>query len=146
MRRTRSLFSGPSLAVGADLAPTLTSSLMPSSLRLAAQDADDVSSASPSPRLQKKERGAFFTPQAIADYLAHWAVRRRTDRILDPTCGEAVFLASSGARLQHLGAAGDLENQLFGVDIHADTLARADQILRKQRLHAWIMQRNFLHL
>jgi adenine-specific DNA methylase len=113
---------------------------------LAARDADDVSSANPSPRLEKKERGAFFTPQAIADYLAHWAVRRRTDRILDPTCGEAVFLASSGARLQHLGAAGDLENQLFGVDIHADTLARADQVLRKQRLHAWITQRNFLHL
>lgn len=42
----------------------------------------------------RKARGAFFTPPAIADFLARWAIRGPDDRVMDPTCGEAVFLLS----------------------------------------------------
>lgn len=50
----------------------------------------------------RKERGAFFTPPEIADYLADWAVGGdRNARILDPTCGEAS--AISGRRERSRG-------------------------------------------
>ena len=43
----------------------------------------------------RKARGAFFTPPAIADFLTRWAIQSPTDRIMDPTCGEAVFLLAA---------------------------------------------------
>jgi adenine-specific DNA-methyltransferase len=42
----------------------------------------------------RKERGAFFTPPQIADYLADWAVGGDRDaRILDPTCSAGELIA-----------------------------------------------------
>jgi hypothetical protein len=43
----------------------------------------------------QKARGAFFTPPAIAEFLSRWAVRAPDARVLDPTCGEAVFLLAA---------------------------------------------------
>jgi type I restriction-modification system DNA methylase subunit len=53
----------------------------------------------------RKSRGAFFTPPAIADYLASWAVEDDpAARILDPTCGESVFLSAAARELIAVGA------------------------------------------
>lgn len=40
----------------------------------------------------RKDRGAFYTPDAAVRSLVHWAVRRPTDRMLDPSCGDGRFL------------------------------------------------------
>ncbi len=66
----------------------------------------------------RKERGAFFTPARIADYLAEWAVGGDPEaKVLDPTCGEAVFLSSAGRLLRALGRdAEHIGEQLYGVD------------------------------
>ncbi|HEU4349688.1 MAG TPA: N-6 DNA methylase, partial [Actinoplanes sp.] len=68
----------------------------------------------------RKDRGAFFTPVAIADHLAQWAVGDDPDaKVLDPTCGEAVFLLGAGRRLRAAGAGRQtLGDRLFGVDLH----------------------------
>ena len=70
--------------------------------------------------LRRKARGAFFTPPAIADYLAAWAVANDPHaKVLDPTCGEAVFLLAAGRQLRRLGVPTDrLDQQVFGVDLH----------------------------
>jgi SAM-dependent methyltransferase len=39
-----------------------------------------------------KRYGQFFTPEEVAQTLVRWAVRRRKDRILDPSCGDGEFL------------------------------------------------------
>jgi adenine-specific DNA methylase len=39
-----------------------------------------------------KERGAFYTPSAVAHTLVRWAVRNDADRMLDPSCGDGQFL------------------------------------------------------
>jgi adenine-specific DNA-methyltransferase len=44
----------------------------------------------------RKARGAFFTPSAVADYIASWAMTDGTSRVLEPSCGEAAFLLSAG--------------------------------------------------
>lgn len=78
----------------------------------------------------RKERGAFFTPDLIAEWLASWAIKNKPDaKVLDPTCGEAVFLLSAASRLRSLGAQGDLSSQLFGVDLHGESLTNAAHLL-----------------
>jgi adenine-specific DNA-methyltransferase len=67
------------------------------------------------PTLQKK-RGAYYTPRPLADFLVEWAVRSEKDRILDPACGEAVFLESAIARLRELGSQ-SRSQQVVGFDV-----------------------------
>ncbi|MEE7492212.1 SAM-dependent methyltransferase [Methylobacterium oryzae] len=42
----------------------------------------------------RKADGAYFTPEAVAATLVAWAVRGREDRLLDPSCGDGIFVAA----------------------------------------------------
>ncbi|MFE4468054.1 N-6 DNA methylase [Leifsonia sp. NPDC056824] len=81
----------------------------------------------------RKARGAFFTPQRIADFIACWAIRGEHETVMEPSCGEAAFLLSASRRLNELGA-DDLSSghQLHGVELHADSAARAAALLAAQ--------------
>lgn len=98
--------------------------------------------------LGRKARGAFFTPPAIADYLARWAIGGNPQaRILDPTCGDGVFLLAAGHNLLALGSRSeDLDGQLVGVDVHAPTLDRAANMLAEEGLDAHLESRDFFTL
>lgn len=93
----------------------------------------------------RKQRGAFFTPPAIADFLAEWAVMDQPDaKVMDPTCGEAVFLVSAGQRLKALGRdVGELDAQLFGFDLHQTSLEWASVLLSDEGLDAYLQQGDF---
>lgn len=95
--------------------------------------------------LARKARGAFFTPLPIAEHLTAWAVRGNSmAKVLDPTCGEAVFLQSAGRQLKALGRQGsDLDGQLFGVDLHAASLSTAMSLLEDEDLDARLMASDF---
>ena len=84
----------------------------------------------------RKARGAFFTPPAIADYLAEWAVEGNPSAtVMDPTCGEAVFLEAAGRRLADLGTTQEqLREQMFGVDLHKRSVEASAALLRAQGL------------
>ncbi len=99
------------------------------------------------PRL-RKERGAFFTPEPIAEHLAEWAVSGDAQaRILDPTCGEAVFLLAAGEHLRAAGCPAEkLHDRLFGVDLHAGSLNEARQTLKVQGLDARLLTADFFSL
>ncbi len=96
----------------------------------------------------RKERGAFFTPPAIADYLAWWAVGNDpTATVLDPTCGEAVFLLAAGRELRKNGAdPSALRKQVIGVDIHKRSLTEARHLLRAEHLDARLLPHDFFDL
>jgi tRNA1(Val) A37 N6-methylase TrmN6 len=100
-----------------------------------------------SPEL-RKERGAFFTPPEIADYLADWAVSDDpAARILDPTCGEAVFLLAAGRRLRALGVeTNELDEHLYGVDLHKTSLDWATQLLEEEDLEAHFLASDFFEV
>lgn len=69
----------------------------------------------------RKARGAFFTPPQVARYICEWAIHAPTDRIYEPSCGEADFLLAAGRRLRELGAQrvdGDL---LAGAELHPES-------------------------
>src|SRR6266496_6204664 len=76
------------------------------------------------PTAERKQRGAFFTPRSIAGYLARWAVADDPSaRVLDPTCGESVFLVEAGRRLSALTAENEaVRGKLYGVELHRESL------------------------
>jgi tRNA1(Val) A37 N6-methylase TrmN6 len=96
----------------------------------------------------RKARGAFFTPPAIADFLAAWAVDGNpAARVLDPTCGEAVFLQAAGRRLRELGSAAEnLDDQVFGVDLHRTSLDQAMGLLEAEDLDAHLIADDFFNV
>lgn len=64
-----------------------------------------------------KERGAFYTPPAMAAFLASWAIRDAGSTVLDPSSGDGEFLLASISRLRTLGAEpSKAAEQVFGVE------------------------------
>jgi len=104
-------------------------------------DASDKPSA-------RKARGAFFTPPAIANYLASFAVEgNREARVLDPTCGESVFLQAAAAELKAAGASqGHIAEQLFGVDTEPESIARSRAALGSDGFSATLSVGNFFDI
>lgn len=50
----------------------------------------------------QKLRGGYYTPPAIADFLASWAVRSPSDHILEPSCGDGEIACAAARRLRAL--------------------------------------------
>lgn len=74
----------------------------------------------------RKARGAFFTPAGITAHIAEWAIRSASDEVLEPSSGEAAFLAAAVDRLIALGNVNPL---VHGVEIHAPSAAQATQVV-----------------
>lgn len=101
-----------------------------------------ASHASPSSR---KARGAFFTPDPLARFLADWAISSPTDRVLEPSCGEAAFLLAATRRL---GALASMVNdqapaQVDGVELHPASAQMARDLLQADGASASIQVSDF---
>ena len=51
-----------------------------------------------------KLRGGYYTSPEVADWLCEWAIRGVNERVLEPACGDGVFLSSALERFTSLGA------------------------------------------
>jgi adenine-specific DNA methylase len=98
--------------------------------------------------LERKARGAFFTPPTIANFLARWAIHGNPGaRILDPSCGEGVFLLAAARELRNLGAAENkLRSQIHGVDLHHGSLAETGRLLQEDGLDADLLAADLFEL
>lgn len=94
----------------------------------------------------RKARGAFFTPPEIADFLSEWAIRESSDRVLEPSCGEAAFLTAAVKRLKELGVEEFDADQLHGVDIHEESVASAQEELESLRVRGTLHAGDFFDL
>lgn len=65
--------------------------------------------------MDRKSLGAYYTPDALASWMCRWAVRRSGESVLDPACGDGVFLVQAGR----------LTNRLTGIDIDRRACDRA---------------------
>lgn len=70
----------------------------------------------------RKARGAFFTPEPLTRFITEWAVRSRTDLVMEPSAGDAAFLVEAVRRLQDLGAE---RPTVAGVEIHSHSARSA---------------------
>lgn len=88
---------------------------------------DATVSSGPDTDERRKARGAFFTPEPLARYVAAWTIRELTDDVLEPSCGEAAFLLAAHDRQLSLGNASDhpTPGALDGVELHQESARRA---------------------
>lgn len=70
---------------------------------------------------ERKARGAFFTPAVIARYVAEWAIRAASDRVLEPSTGDAAFLTQVIEVLRERSADKNFVPQVFGAEIHEES-------------------------
>ena len=65
-----------------------------------------------------KLRGGYYTSPAVARWLCDTAIESRTDRVLEPSCGDGVFIEAAANRLLALGAEREqVAGQLLGIEI-----------------------------
>ena len=82
----------------------------------------------------RKARGAFFTPDKIARFITDWAIRSPDDVVIEPSCGEAVFLHQIDRG--HTG-------RIVGVEIHAASAREAETTLNREGISALIHRGDF---
>ena len=85
----------------------------------------------------RKARGAYYTPPEIASFLSRWAIDCRPAAVLDPTCGDGVFLQAAGRALRGVGVS---EPALVGIDIDEEALQRTVERLRQDDLSATLFR------
>ncbi|MDY0168464.1 MAG: N-6 DNA methylase [Thermoguttaceae bacterium] len=82
--------------------------------------------------LANKLRGGYYTPPALAEWLCRWAIRRPTDRVLEPSSGDGVFLVEACKRLLSLGATRpDAMRGVRGVEIAHEEARKARARLKE---------------
>ena len=67
---------------------------------------------------EKRALGIFYTPAALSELVCAWAVRGKTDRLLEPSFGGCIFLRTAAANLRQLGCRTPTR-QIFGCDVDA---------------------------
>ena len=72
-----------------------------------------------------KLRGGYYTAPEIARWLCQWAIRNPGEYVLEPSCGDGVFLEAAAKRLEQLGTTlPAMQRQLAGIELLA---AEADK-------------------
>jgi len=66
----------------------------------------------------RKARGAFFTPEPIAQFIVDWAVRTADEVVFEPSAGDAQFLVEAVHRLRSFRADESWTPAVHGVEIH----------------------------
>jgi len=51
----------------------------------------------------QKLRGGYYTPKEIANFLSNWAIQPDVKRILEPSCGDGIFIETAILRLKEIG-------------------------------------------
>ncbi len=87
----------------------------------------------------RKALGAFYTGQPAADRLVEWAVCNASESVLDPSCGDGIFVGAAYSRLRELGCDSP---DICGVDVSEDALRLAHERVESARL----VQEDFFNL
>ena len=84
--------------------------------------------------------GSYYTSQRIADYMAAWALRDRSDTLLEPAFGDGVFLDAAFNRFSRLATIRPRSSALSCSLLFSEICRlRTDVICRLlQRLHGML--------
>jgi adenine-specific DNA-methyltransferase len=77
--------------------------------------------SAPLKRWQRKSLGAFYSPLSLVEPMVAWAIRGANQSLLDPSCGDGVFLLAAARRLLGLGASPEwAASLLHAVDLNPE--------------------------
>ena len=81
-----------------------------------------------------KLRGGYYTSPEVARWLCKWAIRSVTDRVLEPSCGDGIFLIAALEQFFDLGAipTGKVSDNLRGVEVNPEEANVARLRLRER--------------
>jgi methylase of polypeptide subunit release factors len=84
----------------------------------------------------------------VVDLVLGFCLRRPTDRLLDPSCGEGAFLLRAARYRQWLSSSSMVPGQatLWGVEIDAEAAAKANAELVRQGCRAHLLAEDFFAL
>jgi len=79
-----------------------------------------------------KLRGGYYTSPEIAAWMTSWAIRTPNDLVLEPSCGDGIFLEAAVQRLEELGASkSNIAKNLKGIEIvPAEAKKARERVLR----------------
>lgn len=78
--------------------------------------------------LQKRRSlGIYYTPPQAAQVLARWAIRRPTDKVLEPSFGGCAMLSAAVSVFESLASANP-SMQLFGFDVDPDAFEHLSRL------------------
>ena len=77
----------------------------------------------------EKLRGGYYTPPELANWLCKWAIRKTTDRILEPSCGDGVFLNAAVERIKAVGEVSRfyIASRIKGIEVNPEEAEKARQ-------------------
>lgn len=82
---------------------------------------DAMVTSAPVERRQRKSLGAFYSPLSLVVPMVSWAITRKDQEVLDPSCGDGVFLEHAARRLRHLGVSPErAASLLHAVDLNPE--------------------------
>jgi methylase of polypeptide subunit release factors len=100
--------------------------------------------------MSEKQRrwGQFYTAPEVVDLVLGFCLRRPTDRLLDPSCGEGAFLLRAAYYRRWLSSSDQVPGRptLWGVEIDAEAAETARAALAEQGGHAHILAEDFFAL
>ncbi|MGC4000174.1 MAG: N-6 DNA methylase [Anaeromyxobacter sp.] len=85
-----------------------------------------------------KLRGGYYTPPALARFLARWVLAARPRRILEPSCGDGAFLRAVAAEAPRF------DGELLGIELQGEEAAKAREAARAAGLRATVLQGDLL--
>lgn len=76
----------------------------------------------------RKLKGEYYTPEKVAEFITEWAIRTHNDTVLEPSCGNGVFLKTVVAKLSKMGCSSeDIYNNVIGVELDKKASEKAAQ-------------------
>jgi adenine-specific DNA-methyltransferase len=100
-------------------------------------------SATMTAQTRQKELGAFYTPRVLADFLVQWALPPGATTVVDPACGDGIFLAACRDRLAEIGAPNP---GIVGIDTDAGAIAASRAALGGRASGIQLLHSDFFHL
>jgi adenine-specific DNA-methyltransferase len=83
----------------------------------------EMVTSAPVERRQRKNLGAFYSPRHLVEPMVTWAVTRPDQKVLDPSCGDGIFLETAARRLRDLGAGPErITSLLQAIDLNPDAV------------------------
>jgi adenine-specific DNA methylase len=84
----------------------------------------------------QKLRGGYYTPFPLARFISKWAITHKKSKILEPSCGDGVFIEAA--------ASIDDKNTFLGIEFDKEEAKKSKQQLENTNLKGEILSTDFL--
>lgn len=76
--------------------------------------------------ITNKLRGGYYTPEIVAKFVCDWAIVSPKATVLEPSCGDGVFIRKANSRLKALGSKNP-SKRILGVELYPAEARKASE-------------------